>query len=139
NVVFRAKGTAAAVAKSLAAAFASEFGSAAKILLRTAAEWDQLIAGNPYAKAAAADPTKVHAALCEGTPDKQQLTALLKKTAGPEAFTTAKGVIYLRAPDGLGRSKFAAGLERACGVPATLRNWRTIEALQTLAAKVASG
>ena len=39
------------------------------------------------------------------------------------------GVIYLHTPDGLGKSKFAAAMERACGVPITARNWRTMETL----------
>jgi uncharacterized protein (DUF1697 family) len=36
-------------------------------------------------------------------------------------------VIYLHAPDGYGTSKFAAGMEKACGVPVTVRNWRTMQ------------
>ena len=38
----------------------------------------------------------------------------------------------LHAPDGFGTSKFAAGMEKACGVPMTVRNWRTVEALRTM-------
>jgi hypothetical protein len=33
----------------------------------------------------------------------------------------------------MGTSKFAAGMEKACGVPLTVRNWRTIEALWKMA------
>jgi len=35
-------------------------------------------------------------------------------------------VFYLHAPDGIGRSKLAARIERLLGVDATARNWRTV-------------
>jgi uncharacterized protein (DUF1697 family) len=44
--------------------------------------------------------------------------------------------LYLHAPDGVGRSKFAAGAERALGVSMTGRNWRTITKLAELAASM---
>ncbi len=66
-------------------------------------------------------------------PREKQLRELLAKTGGPEQFALGKGIVYLHAPDGFGRSKFAAGMERASGVGMTVRNWRTVEALQALA------
>ena len=137
NIVFRAKGTTASVTRAITAAFTKEFGFKSTLMVRSADEWAAFVAGNPYAKAAATDPTKVHAAICDGMPDKKSLAALLEKTGGPEAFVTAKGILYLHAPDGIGRSKFAAGLERTFGVPATLRNWRTMEAIQELVKRIA--
>jgi uncharacterized protein (DUF1697 family) len=133
NVVFRAHGSAASIARDTAAAFAEQFGHAVKLMVRSADQWDQLVAGNPFAKPAAKDPRKVHAGICDGSADQRQLAALLAKTCGPERFVVMRGIVYLHAPDGLGRSKFAAGMERAAGVPMTLRNWRTVEALQALA------
>jgi uncharacterized protein (DUF1697 family) len=35
-------------------------------------------------------------------------------------------VAYLHAPDGIGRSKLAARLEKALGVAGTGRNWRSV-------------
>jgi len=138
NVVFRAEGTAKKIAAEIAAAFAEHFGFEAKVMVREAADWQKLISANPYTREAAADPTKVHAAICEGTPDAVRLAALLEKTGGPERFEARPGVLYLHAPEGIGRSKFAAGMERGCGVPATARNWRTIEALAELAGEIGS-
>ena len=45
----------------------------------------------------------------------------------------ADGVFYLRAPDGLGRSKLAANVEKILGVPATARNWRTVRKVMEMA------
>jgi len=38
-------------------------------------------------------------------------------------------VLYLYAPDGIGRSKLAAKIDRHLGIATTARNWRTITKL----------
>jgi uncharacterized protein (DUF1697 family) len=131
NVVFRASGTAKSLENAIAAAFEKEFGFPAKVMVRGAGDWKKIVADNPYAKEAA-DPKKVHVAICAGAPDRKRVQALLEKTGGPEAFAIVGQTLYMHAPEGVGRSKFAAGLERACGVPATGRNWNTVEAVRGL-------
>jgi uncharacterized protein (DUF1697 family) len=137
NVVFGAAHGAKSVSAAISGAFANTFGFDARVMVRTKADWDKLVAGNPFPAEASADPAKVHAAICEGVPDTERLTALLEKSGGTERFEAKPGVLYLHAPDGIGRSKFAAGMEKACGVPATARNWRTMEALKSLAEEIA--
>ena len=48
------------------------------------------------------------------------------KTAS-ESFEVVGPVAYLHAPDGIGRSKLAARVERVLGVRGTGRNWRTVQ------------
>ncbi|MFD9796194.1 DUF1697 domain-containing protein [Streptomyces sp. NPDC059070] len=53
----------------------------------------------------------------------------------PEEFRLGDRVLYLYAPDGLGRSKLAEALSRPAvlkGVDATSRNWNTVKALVEL-------
>jgi uncharacterized protein (DUF1697 family) len=45
------------------------------------------------------------------------------------SFSLAGRVFYLHAPDGIGRSKLAERVERCLGMPATARNWRTVQKL----------
>ncbi len=45
-------------------------------------------------------------------------------------------VFYLYAPDGIGRSKLAAVVEKVLGVPITARNWNTVNTLISMAEKV---
>jgi uncharacterized protein (DUF1697 family) len=60
--------------------------------------------------------------------------ARLEEVAAPtERFELAGRVFYLHAPDGIGRSKLAAQVERALDVPATARNGRTVAAVVALA------
>jgi len=129
NVIFSAKGVSSAIAPKLTGEFLKEFGFAAKLLLVDAKRWAAIVAGNPYAAFAAANPKTVHLGICDGEPCLEKLTALLKKVGGSEKFVAGDAILYLHAPDGFGTSKFAAGMERACGVPMTVRNWRTVEAI----------
>lgn len=133
NIVFSANGSAEAIARGVAAEFSKEFGFAARVAVVDAKRLCKIVDSNPYAKFAAANPQTVHAGICEGEPSAKGLDALLTKNGGSEAFHVGKGIVYLHAPDGFGTSKFAAGMEKACGVPMTVRNWRTMEALWKLA------
>jgi uncharacterized protein (DUF1697 family) len=45
-------------------------------------------------------------------------------------------MFYLYTPDGFGRSKLAAKVEQALGVPVTARNWNTISKLAAMVNKV---
>ena len=58
-----------------------------------------------------------------------RLTAL---KAPSESFQLDDRVFYLHAPDGIGRSRLAAGAEKAFGCAATSRNWRTVRALEAM-------
>jgi uncharacterized protein (DUF1697 family) len=132
NIVLSANGTADAIAKNTATEFAKEFGFTPKIVVIDAKRWSALVDDNPYANFATKDPKTVHAAICDGEPNASGLKTLLAKTGGSETFViTAEGV-YLHFPDGFGTSKFAVGMEKAAGVPMTVRNWRTIEALKKM-------
>lgn len=133
NIVFWTEGPPYLIAEKLSARFVKEFGFAAKVLVVHRRRWDAIVKANPYAKAAAANPRTVHIGICDGRPSAAALELLLTRTGGTESFIARKGVVYLHAPDGLGTSKFAAGMEKACGVPMTVRNWRTVEALREMA------
>lgn len=129
NVVFSAKGQPAPIARKIAAQFETEMGFAARVIAVPAARWATIVRDNPYAKFSAKDPKSVHAAICEGEPSVDGLSALLKKTGGTETFVVKGEVVYLHAKDGFGTSKFAAAMEKASGVPMTARNWRSVESL----------
>jgi len=63
-------------------------------------------------------------------PDQDGLTAIKSKS---EEFKLHKNIFYLYAPDGIGRSKLAAKVERFLRVPATARNWNTVQKLISMA------
>jgi len=62
-------------------------------------------------------------------PDLESLEALKSES---EEFRLINKVFYLYAPDGVGRSKLAAKVEKAMGVPVTARNWNTVRKIRSL-------
>lgn len=129
NVVFRSTQTdVAALTKALQEAFEQRWGFHSRILVRDAAWFARLVADNPYPEIVD-DPTKLHAMALERVPTPEETGRLAEKCTGPERFEIEGDVLYLHAPDGLGKSKFAEILPRTLKVPGTMRNWRSVLAL----------
>lgn len=129
NVVFcSAKGDATTLTQMLEQAFQQRWGFHSRIMVRDAAWFAQLVTGNPYPEVVE-DPTKLHAMALEREPTPEETGRLAEKCTGPERFEVKGDVLYLHAPDGLGKSKFAEILPRTLKVPGTTRNWRSILAL----------
>ena len=102
------------------------------IFAPTLAEWDALIARNPFAKAATNTPTSVHAALLESTPKPENLERVRACAVKGEEIKVIEGVAYLHTPHGFGRSKMAANFDKWIGVTNTARNWNTVLKLAEL-------
>lgn len=101
-----------------------------KIMLLTQQDLLAAVQNNPF-------PTDVGKALhflfLESVPKQPDLVRLESIKAGSEAFVLRDKVFYLYAPDGIGRSKLVASVERLLGVPVTGRNWNTVSKLMEMA------
>src|SRR5688572_25067056 len=73
NAIVRTRMSQKQVIATIAEVCRGEFDFDKAIFAPTLAEWDALIARNPFAKAAAGAPTTVHAALLDGTPKGEDL------------------------------------------------------------------
>jgi uncharacterized protein (DUF1697 family) len=51
----------------------------------------------------------------------------------PEEMRAAERELYFALPNGTGRAKLPVALGRRLKVPATMRNWRTVTSLLSLA------
>ncbi len=135
NVVFRAKkGDATALTAEIEAAFEKKWGFNSRIMVRDAGWFEQLVTDNPYPEIAS-EPTKLHAYVLEREPTAEETKRLAEKCTGPERFEIKGDVLYLHAPDGLGKSVFANLIPRTLKVPGTARNWRSVLALLEMAGK----
>jgi uncharacterized protein (DUF1697 family) len=133
NVVFRsAKGDAATLTRQLEAAFEKKWGFHSRIMVRDLGWFERLVAENPYPEVAG-EPTKLHAFALEREPTTEEVARLAEKCTGPESFEIKGDVLYLHAPEGLGKSVFANLIPRTLKVPCTARNWRTVLALLEMA------
>lgn len=135
NAVFRAKeADADMLTKQIEAAFEKKWGFHSRIMVRDLGWLERLVAENPYPEVAA-DHTKLHAYALEREPTSDEIARLAEKCTGPESFEVKRDVLYLHAPDGLGKSVFAGLLPRTLKVPGTARNWRSVLALLEMASK----
>jgi uncharacterized protein (DUF1697 family) len=132
NAVFELDGKAAstgagkkAFAVKLTAAIDKKRGFAPLVLILDANEFARLAAANPYSEAEP-EPKSLHLFFLTGKPAAANLKSLEPLRSPTERYELHKSVLFLHAPDGIGRSKLAANVERKLGVPITARNWRTV-------------
>lgn len=129
NAVFQHRpAEAAKLASKLTAAINKTRGFAPQIIALEAKQFAKIARANPYPEADA-EPKSLHIWFLTAKASKvgvEALTALQSKT---EQFQLTSSAFYLHTPDGIGRSKLAASVERHLGVAATARNWRTVCAL----------
>jgi uncharacterized protein (DUF1697 family) len=105
------------------------------VLILELAELEKAIAENPFPEAEF-DPSTLHLGFLAYTPkrvDFEKIESLKKES---EKFHLSACVFYLNAPEGVGRSKLAASIEKILGVPMTDRNWRTVCKIREMAVEV---
>ena len=128
NVVFTAPK--AVTAKSLESAIEKQFSIGVTVVLRTPRELARVIAGNPFAHA---DSSKLHVGFMPETPAAAAVKKLDTERFAPEEFALRGRELYLNLPNGMGRAKLPAYLDRQLAVPTTVRNWNTVNKLVELA------
>lgn len=135
NLVFTAAGKAPALEVRLEQALAKHFGFEVPTLVRSAREWEALVAANPLPEQAEADPAHLLLGLAKAKPRKEALAELRARAQGKERVELVGGALWLHYADGVARSKLSpAVLDRCVGSPVTARNWRTVLELANLLA-----
>lgn len=133
NAVFDSKRKPSArLGEDIAASIEERHRFRPDVLLVGVDDLEKSIKDNPFPKATA-EPRSLHLYFLAQTPKHPDIESLEGLRASKERFHLAKHVLYLHAPNGIGRSKLAAGIERHLGVPVTARNWRTVLAVRDLA------
>jgi len=133
NLVVQSDEPTDALERKLEAATARRFGFEVAYFLRDAAEWAELLAANPFAHEAAADPGHLLVQFLRTTPDPAAVAALQAAIRGPERVRTHGRQAYITYPDGIGRSRLTGPtIETKLG-PGTGRNWNTVLKLAVLA------
>jgi uncharacterized protein (DUF1697 family) len=132
NAIVRSRMNQKQVIASIAELCRAQFDFDKAIFAPTLAEWDDLIARNPFARAAAKAPTTVHAALLERAPKGEDIERVRDCAVKGEEIEVVESVAYLHTPHGFGRSKLAEKFDKWIGVTNTARNWNTVLKLAEL-------
>jgi uncharacterized protein (DUF1697 family) len=104
--------------------------------VRTAQEWRDVIAGNPFREAAERDPGHLVVMFLKDAPAARDVKALQAAIAGPEVVRARGRQAYITYPAGIGRSRLTTALiESKLGTRGTGRNWNTVLKLMALASE----
>ncbi|MBN2012262.1 DUF1697 domain-containing protein [candidate division KSB1 bacterium] len=126
NVVFNCEdANKIALADKIRDAIRQNYGFAPNVMLLTSEELNKAIALNPFPEAEDA-PKSLHLFFMESQPSKPDIKKLDELKSDSERYLIKDKIFYLHAPEGIGRSKLAAAVEKKLGVSVTARNWRTV-------------
>ena len=120
------------LSKKISDAIEKRRGFAPFVLVLGLEELEKAMAENPFTEAEA-DPSTLHLGFLASAPKNPNLKKLESLKIASERFHLSDRVFYLSAPEGVGRSKLAAGAEKLLGVPMTDRNWRTVCKIRDMA------
>ncbi|KPI00638.1 protein of unknown function DUF1697 [Actinobacteria bacterium OV450] len=135
NAVFATTGKdPAALARELERAIEARFGFAVACLVVDGDYLRAVAEACPF-PAAELEGRQLHATFLSEQPGEERFAAIDGPAYLPEEYRIGDRVVYLYAPDGLGRSKLAEALYRPAvfkGIDATTRNWNTVARLVEL-------
>lgn len=129
NVVFAGLPSAGEKAAQL---IESKHGFRPEVLVLSTEDLERAIRNCPYAEA---EGKACHFSFCKSEPGIFDKSRLEQLKADSEDFVLKDRVFYLHAPDGIGRSKLAANVERCLGVATTARNLNTVRKLSEMVNK----
>ncbi|WP_411107133.1 DUF1697 domain-containing protein [Streptomyces sp. cmx-4-9] len=123
-----------ALARGLEAAVEAHFGFRVPCLVVDGAYLRAVVDACPF-PAAELEGRQLHAVFFSEQPGAERFAALDEAAYLPEEYRLGDRVLYLYAPDGLGRSKLGEALARPAvvkGIDVTSRNWNTVVKLVEL-------
>lgn len=126
NLIFKTKEEEGQVAgRKIGRAVAERCGFEPAVLVLSTDRLTAAVASMPFPEADA-EPKSVHVYFLASTPPAPDIMKLESIRSDSERFVLDGEHFYLHAPDGIARSRLATGAEKALGVTATARNWRTV-------------
>lgn len=130
NVVFQSRKKAGSKdAADISNRVLEKKGFEPSVLLLGEKDLQNAIANNPFPT----DSGKaLHFFFMKSLPEEPDIQKLESLKTDSEEIALHAGVFYLYAPEGIGRSKLAANVEKALGVPGTARNWNTVNKLMSM-------
>jgi uncharacterized protein (DUF1697 family) len=104
------------------------------VVVRSAAEMAEIIAGNPFLARKGLDISKLHVTFLAKAPPKPAVEKLDALAGRRDEYRLAKREIYLHCPVNYGETKLSnTAIEKLLGVGATTRNWKTVTTLHEMA------
>jgi uncharacterized protein (DUF1697 family) len=134
NLIVDAEADADEVRALLEPALKKQFGFAVDVVVRTANAWAKYIAANPFAEETDVLPNKLHLYLSRDRISSGAAKDLEQRAQSGEQIRVAGGALWIDyGANGVGGSKLTPALiDKACGSPATGRNWNSVLKIQAM-------
>jgi uncharacterized protein (DUF1697 family) len=136
NLVFRGKASAdARLERLLEGEVEKRLGLQTAFFVRTAQEWETIVAKNPFPENAERDPAHLLVIFLKEAVGTGKVMELQSAITGPEIVRGDGRQVYIVYPAGIGTSRLTNTLiEKKLGTQGTGRNWNTVLKLGALAA-----
>jgi uncharacterized protein (DUF1697 family) len=125
NVVFQYSTSVARLHEAVGVAIEKQFGFLPSVVFRKLGDMEYIVKNSPFLKAGAQE-TELHVVFLAEAPSSDEVARLERSKVPPDEFAVRGKEIYLRSPNGAGKSKLASVKLKTV---ATARNWRTVNTL----------
>ena len=129
NVVLESDREAGQLSKEIGSVILRAKDFKVSVLALTQKDFERAVNENPYSTE---NGKILHLFFLSKTPSGPDFSILEHYKSASEQYELKGRVLYLYAPDGIGRSKLVSKIEKAMGVPTTARNWNTVQKLAEL-------
>jgi len=136
NVVFESEENAETLRPKLEKALADRFGLSANVVVRTAEQWERVLANCPFDASALKDKESIQIAALTEPPSRKAMDALEANRGESENYAVAGSDIYFLFRPSVLESKLAKCLPKL-GDTATMRNWNTANRIAEMARDMA--
>lgn len=128
NAVFDYDGRdASGISKRIEKGLKERLGLPVNVFIRTPDDFARIVANQLFKNR---ERSRLHVTFLYATPQKIGTAEITAAARGGEEFSVSDMEVYLFLPNGMGKTKLSNNfIEKTLGVPATTRNWNTVNAL----------
>jgi uncharacterized protein (DUF1697 family) len=134
NLIVDAETDAEGLRVLLEQAVKEQFGFAVDVVVRSSSAWAKYLPANPFAREADIAPNKLHLYLSRDRLSSGAAKILEQRAQSGELIRAAGGGLWIDyGTSGVAGSKLTPALiDKACGSPATGRNWNSVLKIQAM-------
>lgn len=132
NIIFESVEGAKDLQQKIEEEIKLEFGFSISVIIRTSEELNRVIKNCPFREDTLTEGEGVHVSFLSKAPSEEKINLLMKSSSDKEELHIQGKDMYLLIRQGVKNSKLFTNLHKL-GIPATVRNWRTVNKLAAMA------
>ena len=135
NIVFQAsEGDERALEERIRSLIRERYDFDVPTMVRQPKEFKAILEGNPHLKDSTKPTDRMYVTFLDHNPDSDRIEALKQFDYRPEEYVIRDRVVFFYSPNGYGKAKMNNNFfEQKLKMPATTRNWKTVNVLYEMA------